>query len=128
MFVKHDDESARHLREAEHVFLELSDREGRCLEERKRLQAWHLASLANDPERQEEALEECRELLDEDPADHRAIAWAVVRGFDLDLRPSERSLAELVQDGTASLPQTLALASCCLVAGDTAAAMIFKIE
>jgi hypothetical protein len=84
---------------------------GKKAEDRQILETWRLACLANDSEKQEEAIEYCRSLLLIDPAHFGAITWASARNFEVDLEPSEEALERLVDSGTANVFQVLALAS-----------------
>lgn len=97
---KIDDDSQSRLKEAEAQFAELIANTQRGDEERKVNEAWRLACIANAPERQEEAEEYCRTLLSEDPTNHRALLWAVVRDFDVDLETSEKALSKILESNT----------------------------
>ena len=94
---KIDAESQSRLKEAEAQFAQLIANTQRGDEERKVNEAWRLACIANAPERQKEAQEYCRTLLREDPTNHRALLWAVVRDFDVDLETSEKALSTLLE-------------------------------
>jgi nucleoside phosphorylase len=95
--VKVDAESQSQLKKAEEEFAQLAANTQLGEEARKIHEAWRLACIANSPQRQQEALEYCRALLSEDPANHRASLWAVVRDFDVDFVSSEKALAELLE-------------------------------
>jgi tetratricopeptide (TPR) repeat protein len=112
--VKRDDRSTTRLREAARVFGELAT-SAEEIEERRRLETWRLACLANDPEAQDEAVGYCRALLEDNPAHYRAVLWAVARGFDVDLGPSEAALEEFVTEGSVEYAHVLALMSCYFV-------------
>lgn len=112
--VKRDEESTGRLREAAGLFRELAEDPAKKDEERLMLESWCLACLANDAERQEQAIEYCRSILKADPTHYGAIAWARARNFDINLTPSEETLEKLVADGTAAIPHILALVDCCL--------------
>lgn len=109
--IKRDDGSTARLREAARTFEELAT-SAEEVEERKHLEIWRLACLANDPEAQEEAVGYCRTLLEADPAHYRVVLWVIARGFDTDLRPSESALEELIADGPVEFAHVLALTSC----------------
>lgn len=109
--VKRDDGSTARLREAARAFEELATSAEED-EGRRRLETWRLACLANDPEAQEAAVGYCRTLLEDDPAHYRAVLWAVARGFDIALDPSEEALEELIADGPVEYAHVLALTSC----------------
>lgn len=112
--IKVDDESLKRLRKAAGVFKQLAERPGRGKDERQTLESWHLACLSNDSDRQEEAAEYCRALLRADPTNYRAIPWTLARNFKLDLKPSEKALRKAIANGTADIPQIIALVSCYL--------------
>jgi hypothetical protein len=67
-------------------------------EDRKLFEVWCLACLANDPDRQMEAQDCCRRLLEQDPINHRVVVWAVARNYAVDLQVSEQALEEAVGD------------------------------
>ena len=90
--LKTDPDSLGRLRNAERQFALLASQTGGGDDQRKSFETWRLACLANDPERQEEAVAYCRELLDADPANHRALLWAVSFNFDVDFQRSEQAL------------------------------------
>ncbi len=108
--VKRDEQSLQRLRGAAKTFWDLASRTDKSKEERHRLLAWYLACLANDPEKQEEAIKQCRSTLKSEPTDYRAIAWRIARNFDIDLDASEVALERLVKGGAATIPHILALA------------------
>lgn len=110
--VKRDDQSLQRLRGAAETFWDLASRTDKAKEERHRFLAWYLACLVNDPERQEEAIKQCKSILESDPADYRAIAWGIARNFDIDLDASKVALERLVEGGTATIPHILALVGC----------------
>lgn len=58
------------------------------------LEVWLLACLANDPKRQDEAEQYCRELLSKDPTRLIVIAWGMARNYKIDLSASERALEQ----------------------------------
>jgi len=114
--VKRDDESLLRFQKAGKVFLQLAEQPGIEKEERQTFETWHLACLANDPDRHGEASDYCKLVLQNDPTHYRAIAWASARNLDVDLDPSERALEILVVDGSAGVPHILGLASSYLTA------------
>lgn len=92
--VKTDDESQRKRREAAEIFkAALSDKE-RELENRRVLETWYLACMADDPFKQAEASEYCQSLLQNDPAHPYALIWAINRNFEVNYTASENFLAE----------------------------------
>ena len=107
--VKRDDDSLVRLREAAGIFHELS-KETRGEERNDRsVDTWYLACLANDPDRQGDAMQFCKEILKADQTDYRAIAWATARNFDIDLGPAKKTLGRLVKDKKALIPHIIAL-------------------
>lgn len=122
MLVRRDDESLARVREAARVFRDLAERASAEPAERQTFQAWRLACLGIDPERQEDAAHLCRAMLAEDPADYRPVAWALARRWDVDLTPSQAALESLVSAGAASLPHIVALVRLHFVVGDHGAA------
>ena len=123
LFIKRDDDSLIRLREAAVMFKELSDETDRKGSEKKILQCWYLACLANDPGKQEKAIDYCRELLQDDPTDFRVIAWATNRNYGLDLEPSEETLSSIIEEGKADISHVIALATCKLVLQKTVEAI-----
>jgi hypothetical protein len=91
-YLKRDDESLALLREAGEHFLRLAEKPSQKVEERRQFEIWHLACLANDPERQPQALEYCQRLLSEYQANHRALAWAANRNYGIDFTAAEAAL------------------------------------
>ena len=96
-FIRRDTQSIERLRRAKSEFEVLAMHTDKA-EERQLFTVWCLACLANDPDRQTEAQEFCRQLLEEDPTNHRAVAWAVARNYDVNLLASERALEEAIKD------------------------------
>lgn len=109
-FVKRDDESTVRLHEAAGEFAQLialTDDE----DTRQERETWRLACLANDPDRQAEAIAYCSDLLSRTPTHYRILSWAISRNFGVDLEPSEQALRQLVEQGQATISHILALAS-----------------
>lgn len=121
--VKNDDQSVSRLREAEQVFRDLSERPGRAGEERQRFEGWRLACLAIDADRQEEANEYCKTLLQVDPTHIPAISWAVARNYDVDPKPSKMALEKQVASGSPRIPDITALVACYLQSIETGRAL-----
>ncbi len=114
LFIKRDDDSLIRLREAAAIFKKLSE-ETEDGKEKKILQCWYLACLANDPDKQEEAIDYCRELLQYDPTDFRAIEWATHRNYGLDLEPSEKALSSIIVEEKSDISHVISLVICKLV-------------
>ena len=123
LFIKRDDDSLIRLREAAAMFKKLSDESDEEGSEKKILQCWHLACLANDPDKQEKAIYYCRELLQSDPTDFRAIGWATNRNYGLDLEPSEKALSSIIEEGRSDISYVVSLAICKLASKKTAEAI-----
>lgn len=111
MLIKEDDTSAGLLRLATDTLRSLVSKPGRADAERRGMEIWLLACLANDPEQQPEAIDLCRKMLAEDPSDYRAVFWASARHWPIDLSESDRAIEVLVKEGSASAHHVLALVS-----------------
>lgn len=94
--VKQDDDSLRLLRSSESEFrlLAADSESGSHLQ--NIFEIWRLACLANHPQRQAEANEFCRELLQKNPGNPPVLGWALARGFEIDLSNNERALELLL--------------------------------
>ncbi len=114
--IKRDDESLRLLDEAAALCRSCA---ADAPHERARIEAWLLGCLANrpDPVTQQDASALCSARLARDATDYCAIAWAVARGFPVDLVPSERVILDLLSAGRADIPHVIALATYYLGAG-----------
>lgn len=113
-FVKRDDDSLARLREAAEVFDTIAMLHEPGSETRYEYETWRLACLANDPMRQEVAVNYCKDRLSDDPANHRLIAWVFDRRLEIDLEPSIQLLEDRIHDGTATAQDIIALAPCYL--------------
>jgi tetratricopeptide (TPR) repeat protein len=109
--VKCDDESITRFREAEKVFKELAEKYNKKDDKRQSMESWRLACLANDPDRQAEAISYCKEILKTNRTHYRAIAWALTRNFEVDLKRSEKGLIKLVKNHEAEISHILAVVS-----------------
>lgn len=112
--VKQDVASRDLLLKAAEEFRLIAEGAQPASDERKTFETWHVACLANLPDRHERAVELCKERLTEDPGDARIIPWVLFRRYDLDLSESlaalERSLEEPDDDRAVSkLEKLLAL-------------------
>jgi tetratricopeptide (TPR) repeat protein len=96
-FVRRDNQSLERLRQAKSEFETLTIHTNND-EDRKLFEVWCLACLANDPDRQTEAQEFCRHLLEQVPINHRVVVWAVARNYAVDLQVSEKALEEMLGD------------------------------
>ncbi|MCP3169671.1 tetratricopeptide repeat protein [Myxococcus qinghaiensis] len=106
--VRRDDESIETIRKSAHTFSTLAA-QANSPSKRRRLEAWQLACLLNDPERQEDAISFCREILATTPAHAYAIPWAVTRNLNIDLTPCAAALERLTSSTHAQIPEILAL-------------------
>ena len=79
------------------------------LEERRVYEAWHIAGLANDPERRDEATTYCRETLERDPGNYRMVAWALARRLEVNLTQAGLILRERCDASEASVQEVIAL-------------------
>jgi hypothetical protein len=95
-FVRRDDQSLDRLRKAKSEFEGLALELDRDDESRQLFEAWCLACLANDPDRQVEAQEFCRSLLGKDPTNSRALAWALARDYEIDIPAIEKAMEEFI--------------------------------
>ena len=111
LFIKRDDDSLIRLRSAAAIFKTLSG-EIEDEKEKKILQCWHLACLANDPDKQEKAIDYCRKLLQYDPTNFWAIEWATHRNYGLDLEPSEKALRSIIEEGSSNISHVISLVIC----------------
>ncbi len=107
--VKTDDESIARFQRASVTFHELGEMPGKPEAERQSLKVWQLACTINDSEKQDDATNQCKAILEKDPTEFRVIAWAIGRRLDVDLEPSKKALKKLVKDNSATIPHILAL-------------------
>ncbi len=98
-FIRRDDESIAALRRAAECFEALAAAPEITETERKGLQVWHLAALANDAARETESRGLAKVLLDCDPSHIRVAIWASHRGYEFD-RGSVRAALERECDET----------------------------
>lgn len=92
-FVRRDDESIVGLRRAAAAFEALAAAPEITETERKGLEVWHLAALANDSAREIEAATLARTLLEQEPGHVRIAIWASHRGYEFN-RASVRAALE----------------------------------
>jgi hypothetical protein len=92
--VKTDDDSQNRLNQAADEFKALLAETVANEEQQDILEVWVLACLANDPNRQIEAEQYCRELLAKDPTRLIIIAWGMSRNYKIDLNASEQALEQ----------------------------------
>lgn len=122
-FIKRDSESLTRMRAAEKHFAALAINTEKSGDQRLLFETWRLACLANDQERQDDAVNYCKELLKLNPAHPYALAWAITRNFDVDYTQSkialEQTRGRMVNDiGDARIDGTLALMGIYLKQGE----------
>lgn len=93
-FIKQDRESQERFRKAGDKFQSILAKTQRDEEYKRIIDTWRFACLANDLERQDEALKLCSDILRDDPANHRVLIWAIARGFEVDFSASEIALRQ----------------------------------
>ena len=108
-FIKTDDESRAFFGSVVETVTRVEKEAEVDLEERRVYEAWHIAGLANDPERRDEATAYCRETLERDPGSYRMVAWAVARRLEVDLTQAVLILREKCEASEASVPEVIAL-------------------
>lgn len=101
--IRRDSESLQYLESASKLFASLLGAAELDVEERRRLQAWRLASVANHPRLQDEALNYCRSVLEDDPSNAYVVALAINRNMAADLTSSLTAFEDLIREGRASL-------------------------
>ena len=112
--VKVDSITIARLREAQQVFAELSQKSQTDIEEKKNLEAWHIATLFNDPAKKADLVKHCKILLENDPTHYRVILWVLTRNLEIDLSVSTKSLRISAKGGKAETMEIIALAGCLL--------------
>jgi hypothetical protein len=93
-FIKRDSESLLRLCAAEKHFSTLIISDEKSADQKLLFETWRLACLANDAERQAEAVDFCKELLSENPGHPYGLAWAITRNFDVDYSRSRNALEQ----------------------------------
>jgi len=110
--VRADELSQQRLVRAAEEFERIAIVGTRSDQERRRLETWQLACIANLPDRQQDAVELCQKLLTKDPGNSHILSWVLFRRYDLNLTASrnalEDSLKRPVNDGQ-RLEEVLAL-------------------
>lgn len=114
--VKRDDESLSHLRDAGEIFNQLA-KEAENDKERNHFESWRLACLANDPDRQDDAVRYCQGILGRNRTLHCSIIWSVARKFNIKLTSSEKAIVKLIKNREAEMLHILALISIYLSSG-----------
>ena len=106
-FVKRDDRSREERAKAEKEFEGLASMASH--NERPELRLWHLACLADEPDRQQEAEQLCQSMLREAPGCVPALVWSQERGFEVDRQPSIAALRERVDHHSANAEDIICL-------------------
>ena len=122
-FIKTDDESRAFFSSVVETVSELENNAELEPEERRVYEAWHIAGLANDPERRNEATAYCREALERDPGNYQMTAWALARRLDVDLTRVRFTLRERCGTSQAVLPDVIVLLALYAHSGDFQAAL-----
>jgi hypothetical protein len=117
-FIKTDDESRLFFDTAISALTILETETEATVEERRVYETWHLACLANNPERRAEATSYCRDVLGRDPGHYRVLAWALSRRLEVDLLLSTQTLRERITSATATPPEIIALTLAAVQSGD----------
>ena len=68
----------------------------RSVDEKRRLETWRLACIANQPNRIDDAIQFCKEVLAADPGNAHVLSWVLFRRYALDLSSSRRALETLL--------------------------------
>lgn len=110
--VKQDDNARHHIIEAAGIFEQLSqiaENDGDVFRKHQ-FTVWMMVCWANLEDTQIVAADICRELVNADPTFAPAIAWGLVRHYQIDWSRSIQELETLVHTGKATFPQITALA------------------
>jgi len=116
--VKSEKISLTELRSAENRFQKLIKLTGKKSPKRQRYQAWRLACLAIDPQRQEEAVRYSNRILKDSPTHYQALTWAIANDYDVDLTQSIKALENLVYSQEGDTDHYVALALAYFASGD----------
>jgi tetratricopeptide (TPR) repeat protein len=108
-FVKTDDESRGFLRLSADTAAQIEMESELNEDERRVYETWHVACLANDPERREEATSYSQTVLSRDPENYRITVWVLARRLDVNVDSSIELLQQMRTNGTASLGHVLTL-------------------
>jgi len=113
--VQTDDESRGFFKTAAAAIATLESQPELAVEDRRMLEAWRAACLANDPEARVEASAYCKGVLGRDPGNHRVLAWTVARRLEIDIEPAREALRSVIQAGKPT-PSEIVVAVACHVA------------
>lgn len=122
-FIKTGDEDRAHFLVAADAATRLL-REGESgPEERRILEAWKVASLANDPDQLAAASICAKDMLSRDPSNYLIMAWASARALDVDLTTPAELLQKRLLAGDGSVHEAITLLEKDLVSGQFEAAL-----
>jgi nucleoside phosphorylase/tetratricopeptide (TPR) repeat protein len=110
--VNNDEASRELLLKALDEFRGIAEERETASDERKNVEAWIFACLANLVDHQSEATEFCKRCLEAEPGNVRLIPWILFRNYDVDLGPSVHVLEKALEakvDESSSFPQVLSL-------------------
>jgi hypothetical protein len=112
--VRGDSSSYDRLTLAAEEFKRIAERGMRSNDERRRIETWHLACIANLSDRQQDAIQLCKDRLTTDPGNAHIVSWVLFRRYDLDLSASRTALEGSLKqndakDDPARLEDVLAL-------------------
>jgi hypothetical protein len=124
--VRRDDSSLQRRRTSAETFRQLLSTTSEKTR-REELDAWYLASIANDPEQGESAIAAARELLATNPTNFRILAWIGARRLEIDTSASEHQLNEMIQVGNATVSHVLARVNLLLVRPDPRPGEVLRI-
>jgi hypothetical protein len=108
--VLRDDESRGRLEVAAQTFRKLLAESDLEAEEQRVLETWYVASLANNPDRQDLAEEELSRLLSANPDNYRLLAWALSRFPHRDFPAAVEAARSAVIDKSDNLEKLITLA------------------
>ena len=117
-FIKTDDESRAFFSSVVETVSKMENNAELEPEERRVYEAWHIAGLANDPERRNEATAYCGEALERDPGNYRMTAWALARRLEVDLTQVRLILRERCGTSQAVVPDVIVLLALYAQSGD----------
>lgn len=112
IMIKRDEESLKQIRKAHELFNSLISKPLLNKDERLTLEGWKLACLANDSERQRDAIKYCQEILGNNPTHYYAIEWSIARNYNIDLSSSIKELEKLMNNDLISCIYVTSLVQC----------------
>jgi hypothetical protein len=107
--VKTDDQSRGFFGSAGNAIARIEHEAELSSEERGIFETWHLACLANDPERRDDATAYCRGALNRNPGNYRLLIWALARRLDVDVAATLQFLNRQLGEGLATVSQAAAM-------------------